>query len=464
VYVLRLSRLSFLFTFLFLALAVSALAQNPTGGVRGTVADPWNAVVPNAAITITNKATGTERQITNLQPGEYELNNTALTFLKGHRARLIVSSSNYPKYAINLNDGGAMYKKGNGLVATNRVYVSKQHPSALLLPVVAGGGEISAQEREAGGEATRRAGKLEVIRTPDERFANLPGYNFKPHYVEVQGLRMHYVDEGPPSAPPVLLLHGEPSWSYLYRKMIPILTAAGHRVIAPDFIGFGRSDKPVRREDYTYQLHVDTLASLLRQLKLREITLVCQDWGGLIGLRVAAENPDRFARIVAANTGLPTGDRPPGEAFMRWQQFSQTVKDFNIGNLIKQASRTEMPPEVVAAYNAPFPDDRYKAGARVFPMLVPTKPDDPASAANRKAWEVLRRWEKPFLTAFSDGDAITRGGEVVFQQQAPGAKGQPHVTIKGAGHFLQEDKGEELARVVVDFIARTRSRPPQKSR
>jgi haloalkane dehalogenase len=301
-----------------------------------------------------------------------------------------------------------------------------------------------------------QVGRLEVIRTPEARFANLPGYNFTPRYVEVQGLRLHYLDEGPPNAPPVLLLHGEPSWSYLYRKMIPLLTAAGQRVIAPDFIGFGRSDKLVRREDYSYKLHVDVLASLLRQLDLRDVTLVCQDWGGLVGLRVAAENPDRFARIVAANTGLPTGDTPPGEAFMRWQQFSQTDKDFNIGGLLKQASRTAMSPEVVAAYNAPFPDDRYKAGARQFPLLVPTKPDDPAAAANRKAWEVLRRWEKPFLTAFSDGDAITRGGELVFQNTVPGAKGQPHATIKGAGHFLQEDKGEELAKVVVDFIARTR--------
>jgi haloalkane dehalogenase len=298
---------------------------------------------------------------------------------------------------------------------------------------------------------------MEALRTPDERFANLPGYGFAPHYVEVRGLRMHYVDEGPPDADPVLLLHGEPSWSYLYRKMIPALTEAGHRAVAPDFIGFGRSDKPVSGDDYSYQMHVDAMADFVERLDLRRITLFGQDWGGLIGLRVAAEHPERFSRIVAANTGLPTGDMPPGEAFRRWQRFSQEVSELDIGRLIRGACVTDLPPEVVAAYDAPFPDERYKAGARVFPALVPTSPDDPASEANRRAWEVLRRWEKPFLTAFSDGDPITRGGDRIFQSQVPGARGQPHTTITGAGHFLQEDKGEELAAVVVDFIARTQS-------
>jgi haloalkane dehalogenase len=305
---------------------------------------------------------------------------------------------------------------------------------------------------------------MEILRTPDERFVNLPGYNFDPHYVEIQsqfgGLRIHYVDEEPPGAAPVLLLHGEPSWCYLYRKMIPIIAAAGHRAIAPDLVGFGRSDKLARREDYTYQFHVDAMTAFVEASGLTDITLFGQDWGGLIGLRIAAENPDRFARIVVANTGLPTGDQPMTEGFMRWREYSQTVENFHAGGIVKGGCATELSPEVIAAYNAPFPDDSYKAGARQFPMLVPITPDDPASEANRRAWEVLRRWEKPLLTAFSDGDPVTRGGDRVFQKLVPGAQGQPHVTITGAGHFLQEDKGEELAQVVVDFISRVQYYKP----
>jgi haloalkane dehalogenase len=296
---------------------------------------------------------------------------------------------------------------------------------------------------------------MEILRTPDERFNNLSNFDFAPQYVEIAGLRIHYVDEGPRVAAPVLMLHGEPSWSYLYRKMIPIITTAGHRAVAPDLAGFGRSDKPARREDYTYQFHVDVMTGLIKSLDLREITLVGQDWGGLIGLRIAAEHPDRFARIVVANTGLPTGDQPMTEGFLRWREYSQTVENFHVGGIIKGGCVNDPPPEVIAAYNAPFPDDGYKAGARQFPLLVPIGPNDPASEANRRAWEVLRRWEKPLLTAFSDGDPVTRGGEQVFQKLVPGAQGQPHVTITTAGHFLQEDKGEELAQVVVDFIART---------
>jgi haloalkane dehalogenase len=296
---------------------------------------------------------------------------------------------------------------------------------------------------------------MEILRTPDERFEKLPGYDFEPHYVGVNGLRVHYLDEGPADAAPVLLLHGEPSWCYLYRKMVPVLTAAGLRAVAPDFIGFGRSDKPASRDDYTYQLHVDVMAAFVGQLGLRDITLVCQDWGGLIGLRVAAEHEERFARIVAANTFLPTGDNPPGEAFLRWQKFSQEVPVLPVGRIVSGGCVSDLPAEVIAAYDAPFPEERYKAGARAFPALVPTRPDDPASAANRKAWEVLRRWEKPFLTAFSDSDPITRGGDRAFQSLVPGTKGQPHTTIAGAGHFLQEDKGGDLAAVVVGFIART---------
>jgi haloalkane dehalogenase len=302
---------------------------------------------------------------------------------------------------------------------------------------------------------------MEVVRTPDERFAGLPGFPFQPHYMEVPTsdggtLRIHYLDEGPRDADPVLLIHGEPSWCYLYRKMIPVIVEAGHRAIAPDLVGFGRSDKPTRREDYTYQRHVDWMRALIEALDLRNITLVGQDWGGLIGLRLAAEHEDRFARIVAANTFLPTGDQPPGEAFLRWQRFSQETPEFHVSRIVKGGCVTELSPEVIAAYDAPFPDDSYKAGARMFPMLVPTSPDDPAAGPNRKAWEVLRRWEKPFLTAFSDSDRITRGGDRAFQSMVPGTKSQPHTTIEGAGHFLQEDKGEGLARVIVDFIARTR--------
>jgi haloalkane dehalogenase len=295
---------------------------------------------------------------------------------------------------------------------------------------------------------------METLRTPDDRFANLPGYPFAPHYTQAEGIRIHYVDEGPRSAAPVLLLHGEPSWSFLYRKMIPILTAAGHRAVAPDLVGFGRSDKPVRREDFTYQRHVDWMRHVLVALDLRGVTLVCQDWGGLIGLRLVAEHPDRFARVVVANTFLPTGDIPAGPAFLAWKEYSQTTPDVHVGGIVRGGCATDLAPEVVAAYDAPFPDDRYKAGPRQFPVLVPVTPDDPAAPANRKAWEVLSRWDKPFLTAFSDQDPITRGADRLFQERVPGAKGRPHTTIAGGGHFLQEDKGEELAHVVTDFIAR----------
>ena len=290
---------------------------------------------------------------------------------------------------------------------------------------------------------------MDVLRTSDERFRGLPGYPFEPHYVDVLGLRMHYVDEG--AGPPVLLLHGEPSWSYLYRKMIAPIAAAGLRAIAPDLIGFGRSDKPAARDDYTYQRHMDWITAFVTALDLRDIALVCQDWGGLLGLRLAAEQPARFARIVAANTGLPTGDRAPSDAFLAWQRFSQTVPELPIGNIVASGCHVAPPREVIAAYDAPFPDERYKAGARQFPLLVPTRPDDPASVANRAAWEVLKRWDKPFLTAFSDHDPITGGGERALQRLIPGASRRTHPTVAGGGHFLQEDCGEALAHIVIDF-------------
>jgi len=299
---------------------------------------------------------------------------------------------------------------------------------------------------------------MEVLRTPDERFAALPDFPYEPRYAEVDDgaggtLRIAYVEAGPADGEPVLLLHGEPSWSFLYRRMIPVLADAGLRVIAPDLVGFGRSDKPARQEDHSYARHVEWLrAALFDRLDLRGITLVGQDWGGLLGLRLVGEHPDRFARVVAANTGLPTGDHPMSEAFLAWQRFATTAERFDVGRIVQNGTRTDLPGDVVAGYDAPFPDDRYKAGPRVFPSLVPTRPDDPASAANRAAWGSLTRFDRPFLTAFSDGDLITGGGDRVFQKAVPGAQGREHVTLAGGGHFLQEDVGPALAQVVVDLV------------
>jgi haloalkane dehalogenase len=306
---------------------------------------------------------------------------------------------------------------------------------------------------------------MDYLRTPDERFANLPGYPFQPQYVDVAAgdgtattLRVHVVDEGPrDAAETVLMVHGEPSWSYLYRAMIPLFTAAGHRAVAPDLVGFGRSDKPTPRDEYTYQRHVDWLReTVLDRLGLDGITLVCQDWGGLLGLRLVAEHRDRFRRVVAANTFLPTGDRPAGEAFMRWRNFSQRVETLDIGRVVQGATVTELPGDVVAAYDAPFPDEGYKEGARQFPALVPITPDDPATDANRRAWKSLERFDGPFLCAFSDSDPVTAGADRVLTERIPGAAGQPHATLAGGGHFLQEDVGPELAAVTLDLIDRTR--------
>ncbi|MCH9640911.1 MAG: haloalkane dehalogenase [Actinomycetia bacterium] len=301
---------------------------------------------------------------------------------------------------------------------------------------------------------------MDVLRTPDERFANLPDFPFEPHYIEVDSgagttLRIHYLDEGPRDGEVVLLLHGEPSWSYLYRKMIPVLVDAGLRAVAIDLVGFGRSDKPTRREDYTYAAHTDWTWAAIEAIGLTDITLVCQDWGGLIGLRLVAEQPDRFVRVVAANTMLPTGDHHPGKAFLAWQKFSQEVPVFPAGQILNGATVSTLEPEVIAAYDAPFPDDSYLAGARQFPMLVPTGPDDPAAPRNRVAWEALGRFDRPFLCAFSDSDPITGAAEPVLRSHVRGAAGQDHVTIVDAGHFLQEDKGRELAAAVVEFVAAT---------
>ncbi|RFU20231.1 haloalkane dehalogenase [Geodermatophilus marinus] len=305
---------------------------------------------------------------------------------------------------------------------------------------------------------------MEVLRTPEERFADLPGFPYQPGYITFDSgddgdggtLRVAYVEAGPPDGEVVLLLHGEPSWAYLYRHLIPVLAEAGLRVVAPDLVGFGRSDKPVDRAAYTYARHVEWMRrALFDGLGLTDVTLVCQDWGGLIGLRLVGEHPDRFARVVVANTGLPTGEHPMSEAFLAWQRFSQESPQFDVGRIVQNGTVTELPPEVVAAYDAPFPDDAYKAGARAFPALVPTRPDDPAAAANRAAWGALARFDRPFLTAFSDADPITGGGDRVFREVVPGATGMPHVTLAGGGHFLQEDVGPQLARVVVDLVAAT---------
>jgi haloalkane dehalogenase len=296
---------------------------------------------------------------------------------------------------------------------------------------------------------------LETLTTPGERFENLPDYPFEPHYVEVDGIRIHFVDEGPVDGEIVLMLHGEPSWSFLYRHMIPIIVEAGHRALAPDLVGFGKSDKPVEVEEYTYQGYVDWTRGWMEALDLQNITLICQDWGSLIGLRLVAEHPERFARVVVANGGLPTGDQKMNEAFITWQEFSQKVSRLPIGRIVQGGTTTNLSKEVLNGYEAPFPGEEYKAAARIFPSLVPTTPDDPAAPANRQAWKSLTKFEKPFLTAFSDSDPITAGGERILQRLIRGAKGQPHTTIEGAGHFLQEDKGPELAKVVVEFMKNT---------
>jgi haloalkane dehalogenase len=294
---------------------------------------------------------------------------------------------------------------------------------------------------------------MTALRTPAERFLNLPDYPFEPRYADISGLRMHYVDEGPRDASPVLLLHGEPTWSYLYRHMIPPLVSAGLRVVAPDLIGFGKSDKPAAAGDYSYATHVDWMRQFIDCIDLRDITLFCQDWGSLIGLRVAAEDEGRYSRIALGNGGLPTGDQAMPKAFRYWQRYARLSPWFPIGKIVQKGTVRELGEAEVAAYDAPFPASRFKAGARAFPQLVPTTPTDPASTANRAAWRVFERWQKPFLTLFSDRDPITRGGARPWQQLVPGARGQPHRTIRNAGHFLQEDAAAELADVLAEFAA-----------
>lgn len=298
---------------------------------------------------------------------------------------------------------------------------------------------------------------MRTLRTPDARFGDLPDFPYPAHYADVPDpdggtLRMAWVEAGPADGPPVLLLHGEPTWSFLYRRMLPVLAAAGLRAIAPDLVGFGRSDKPAERADHTYARHVEWVRSLaFDALDLRGATLVGQDWGGLIGLRLVAEHPDRFAGYVVANSGLPTGDSDMPEVWWRFRRAVESAEVLDIGRLVRSGCRVPLPATAVAAYDAPFPDETYKAGPRAMPTIVPTRPDDPATAANRAAWEVLRGLELPLLCAFSDGDPIT-APMLPLLRELPGAAGREHPTIAGAGHFLQEDAGEALAAEVVRFV------------
>lgn len=301
---------------------------------------------------------------------------------------------------------------------------------------------------------------MDVLRTPDDRFLSLPGFDRPPSYAEVPdgdggSLRMAYVEAGPADGPVVLLLHGEPSWSFLYRTVIDVLTEAGLRTVTPDLVGFGRSDKPTRPQDHTYARHVEWVRALAFDvLDLRDVTLVGQDWGGLIGLRLVAENLDRFAGVVAANTGLPTGDLPMPDVWWQFRRAVEKAEHLDVGRLVRAGCVHPMDDAVRAAYDAPYPDESHKAGPRAMPTLVPTSPDDPATAANRAAWETLTHADLPFLVAFSDGDPITAGMAPILRRAMPGAQGLEHPVVEGAGHFLQEDAGDRLGAIVASFVAR----------
>ena len=294
---------------------------------------------------------------------------------------------------------------------------------------------------------------VEFLRTPEARFDVVEGFPYEPQYLEVNGLRMAYIAEGPADAAPLILLHGEPTWSYLYRRMIPILLEAGHRIIAPDLIGFGRSDKPTARDSYTYAGHVAWLAHFIEQIDLSGAVLFGQDWGGLLGLRLVAENPDRFDRLIIGNTVLPDGS-PMSPGFMQWQEASQAMDFMDAGRMLQRATQArELTQGEMDSYAAPFPGEEYMAGARQFPLLVPTGPDDPAVPANLAAWEALKAWEKPTLTLWAPGDQVLGSYQSSFVDNIPGAAGQPHQTFEPGGHFIQDDCGEDVARAMVDWLA-----------
>jgi haloalkane dehalogenase len=292
---------------------------------------------------------------------------------------------------------------------------------------------------------------MKILRTPDSRFAGLPGYAFAPRYQMLGELRLHYLDEGPREGPTVLLLHGEPTWSYLYRKMIPILVQGGCRVIAPDLIGFGKSDKLAAMGDYSYQRHVDWITAFIEALDLRDISLFCQDWGSLIGLRIAAEREQRFARIMVSNGFLPTARQSVSRGFKLWRAFAKYSPWFPIGRIVNSGCVVKLSPEEITAYDAPFPSSEYKAGTRAFPRLVPTEESDPAVPANRAAWDRLGQWQKPFLCVFGKNDPVLGRADQPLIAHVPGARGQAHDRIWG-GHFVQEDRGDELANRLLKFI------------
>jgi len=300
---------------------------------------------------------------------------------------------------------------------------------------------------------------MRALRTPTDRFDHLPDFPYEPRFAEVPDgdgdhVRMAYVEAGPADGPVALLLHGEPSWSFLYRHVMRVLAESGVRAVAPDLVGFGRSDKPADPADHSYARHVEWVRALsLDALDLREVTLVGQDWGGLIGLRLVAEHPDRFARVVAANTGLPTGDQQMPEIWWQFRRAVEGADELDVSRFVQAGCRQPLPDDVRAAYDAPFPDQSYVAGPKVMPTLVPTAPDDPATEANRAAWARLTAWRKPFLVAFSDGDPITADMAPVLRRAVPGADGIDHPTLEGAGHFLQEDAGERLGQEIARFMS-----------
>jgi haloalkane dehalogenase len=293
---------------------------------------------------------------------------------------------------------------------------------------------------------------MDSLRTPDDRFIGLADYPFTPHYVTLDGgLRMHFLDEGPRDGPVVLLMHGEPTWSYLYRHFIPLLVAGGCRVLAPDLIGFGRSDKPVAMSSYTYEAHVGWMQQWIAHVDPVDVTLFCQDWGGLIGLRLVAADPTRFAAVVAANTLLPVG-RHATDGFDNWLAYIRSAEDLPIGRIVRRSANRKLTDAEVAAYDAPFPDFSYKAGARAFPTLVPITPDHASVAQNIAAWKALETFDRPFVTAFSDNDPVTAGEEIDMQTRIPGARGQCHFTITGGCHFLQEDAPGQLSGIILDVM------------